>query len=348
MDGEDAVGTMFSRRPRASVVGMVILWLAASPAQAAAPSGFACPDEEKTVEFGFYAHFEPVSYSAVRDPGASGFDSHRGYEADLLSAVEAMKGARLSFSRRAIGAWKGIWLLPAGPRYDMVGGGITILDSRTRDEAGRTAIAFTAGHIEFRQSLLVRAEDAARLARHRDLTGTDRVGVLAGTTGEARLLELTGIADASGVLTAGTRVDTPNGTRVADGSADYVINAAAASPELAERRRLRPASDAMPVVAYFQEEPALIEALAAGRIDAVAKGEIGNRADALAHGGSIVVTALDSRAETGGFALAAEDAALAACLDRHIGWLTDGGRIGYREWLDDPSVFMRRARRAAP
>ena len=341
------MGTMFSRHPRVSVVGMVILWLAASPAQAAAPPGFACPDEEKAVEFGFYAHFEPVSYSAVRNPRSPGFDSHRGYEADLLSALEAMKGARLSFSRRAIGAWKGIWLLPAGPRYDMVGGGITILDSRTRDEAGRTAIAFTSGHIEFRQSLLVRAEDAERLARHRDLTGTDRVGVLAGTTGEARLLELTGIADASGVLTAGTRVDTPDGTKVADGSADYVINAAAASAELADRRRLRPASDAMPVVAYFQEEPALIEALAAGRIDAVAKGEIGNRADALAHGGSIVVTALDSRAETGGFALAAEDAALAACLDRHIGWLTDGGRIGYREWLDDPSVFMRRARRAS-
>ena len=341
------MGTMFSGCSRVSVVGIAILWLAASPVQAAGPPGFACPDEDKTVEFGFYGHFEPVSYSAVRDPGSSGFDSHRGYEADLLSALEAMESARLSFSRRAIGAWKGIWLLPAGPRYDMVGGGITVLDSRTRDEAGRTAIAFTAGHIKFRQSLLVRAEDAERLARHRGLTGTDRVGALAGTTGEARLLELTGIADASGVLTAGTRVDTPDGTRVADGTADYVINAAAASPELADRRRLRPASDAMPVVVYSAEEPALIEALAAGRIDAVAKGEIGNRADALAYGGSLVVTALDNQAETGGFALAAEDSALAACLDRHIAWLTDGGRIGYREWLDDPSVFMRRARQAA-
>ena len=341
------MGAKFSRRRRVSIAWIALLWLAASPAEAAVLPGFACPDEEKTVEFGFYAHFEPVSYSAVRDPASPGFDSHRGYEADLLSALEAMEGVRLSFSRRAIGAWKGIWLLPAGPRYDMVGGGITVLDSRTRDEAGRTAIAFTAGHIEFRQSLLVRAEDAERLARHRGLSGTDRVGALAGTTGEARLLELTGIADASGVLTAGTRVDTPDGTRVADGSADYVINAAAASPDLAERRRLRPASGAMPVVVYAAEEPALIEALAAGRIDAVAKGEIGNRADALAYGGSLVVTALDSRAETGGFALAAEDTALAACLDRHIAWLTNGGRIGYREWLDDPSVFMRRARQGA-
>ncbi len=60
----------------------------------------------------------------------------------------------------------------------------------------------------------------------------------------------------------------------------------------------------------------------------------------------IALTALDGEGETGGFALAAEDAALAACLDRHIEWLTDGGRIGYPEWLDDPSVFMRRARLA--
>lgn len=55
---------------------------------------------------------------------------------------------------------------------------------------GGRRFVFTAGHIEFRQSLLVRAADAQRLGRHRDLTDADRVGVLAGTTGEARLLEL--------------------------------------------------------------------------------------------------------------------------------------------------------------
>ncbi len=315
-------------------------------ATAAAAPSHACADEERTLELGFYARFEPVSYSADREPGSPGFDSHRGYEADLLNALEAMRGAKLSFSRKGIAVWNGIWLLPDGPRYDIVGGGITILDSRTRDETGRTAIVFTSGHIEFRQSLLVRAEDAERLARHRNLTGADRVGVLAGTTGEARLLELTGIADGSGVLAAGTRVDAPDGTVVADGGADYVIDAAGASPGLAGRRRLRPASAALPEVVYYSGETALIEALAAGRVDAVARGEVGNRAAAAAHGGSFAVTALDGEGETGGFALAAEDAALAACLDRYIEWLTDGGRIGYPEWLDDPSVFMRRARLA--
>ena len=180
-------------------------------AQSCAPAG-------STLRFGFYAHFEPVSYSADPDPASPAFNEHRGYEADLLTALEAMRGVNLSFSRHGIAAWEGIWLLPAGPGYDLVGGGITILESRTRDATGRAAIVFTAGHIEFRQSLLVRAEDEGRLARHQDLTSADRVGVLAGTTGEARLLELTGIIDAYGVLAAGTRVETAAGVVVADGS----------------------------------------------------------------------------------------------------------------------------------
>ena len=119
------------------------------------------------------------------------------------------------------------------------------------------------------------------------------------------------------------------------------------TPGLAGRRQLRSASASLPTVVYYAKNTALIEALAAGRIDAVARGEIGNRAEARAHGEAFAVTTLDSRAETGGFALAAGDAALAACIDRHIDWLTDGGRIGIREWLDDPSVIMRRARQPA-
>ena len=88
-------------------------------------------------------------------PNSTGFKVHRGYEADLLTALEAMEGTNLVFDRR-IAARVGIWLLPAEPRDDLVGGGITILESRTRNAAGRREIVFTAGHIEFRQSLLVR------------------------------------------------------------------------------------------------------------------------------------------------------------------------------------------------
>lgn len=343
---------MHSKRPTAAgavlrpAFGLLCLAAMCLPAAAAQP--FACTEGERPLRLGFYAHFEPVSYSADRTPGSAGFDAHRGYEADLLSALEAIEGAKLSFLRQGIGTWNGIWLLPAGPRYDIVGGGITILDTRTRDAASKTTIVFTSGHIAFRQSLLVRAEDAERVARHADLTGDDRVGALADTTGEARFLEVTGIADSAGVLAAGTRVETPHGTTVADGSADYVIDATGASPDLAGRKRVRPASSAMPTVVYYSDETSLIEALAAGGIDAVARGEIGNLAAAKANCGAFAVTALDTRAETGGFALAAEDATLAACLDRHIGRLTDGGRIGYREWHEAPSAFMGRARQADP
>ena len=341
---------MVARRGRLPGCGVALYLLAAGCASGLASPAQACATGERMLAFGFYAHFAPVSYSADGAPASAGFHTHLGYEADLLTALEAMgaEGKRLAFSRRAIGVWDDIWLRSAGPRFDVVGGGITILDSRTRDAAGRTAVVFTSGHIAFRQSLLVRAADAGRLAGYGDLTGEVRVGALAGTTGEARLLQLTGLADAAGVLAAGVRVDTPRGTTVADGGAGYVIRAAGASPGLDGRRRLHPPSPAMPQVVYLGDEGGeaeLLAALRAGRIDAVARGEIGNRDAAHESGGAFVVTALDSRVEHGGFTLAAGDAALAACLSDRIDWLTDERRIGYAAWRADPSVFLRRAER---
>ena len=242
-----------------------------------------CPTESTTLRVGYYAHFEPVSYVA---DGA-----HRGYEADLLTAIEA--ASRLRFERRAIDEWPGIWLLPATPAYDIVGGGITALEARTRDARGRQAIRFTAGHIEFRQSLLIRAENARRIAGVGDLTAVDRVGVVPDTTGEARLLE-----------------------------------------------RLRAVR---PQVVRMRDERALLSALRDGRLTAVARGHIGNGYAASRSGGAFVVTALDSKIETGAFALSAADTALAACIDRLVAQITDDRRIGYAEWLTDPAVFVRRA-----
>ena len=184
-----------------------------------------------------------MSYSATGDPNAERFNTHLGYEADLLTALESMEGVGLSFSRTAIPEWPGIWLKSAEPEYDIIGGGITILDSRTRDAIGTPRVVFTSGHIKFRQSLLVRTEDAERLATHAALTSTVRVGALSGTTGEARLLELTGLADANGVLKAGTSIETPQGTVIADGTADYKITAAETSPNLVGRSHLIPPSE---------------------------------------------------------------------------------------------------------
>ena len=214
------------------------------------PLSAACTSDGRQLRVGFYAFFEPVSYSADPNPGVAGFGQHRGYEADLLTALEALDGAGLSFSRHPIQPWDDIWLRPAGDDLDMVGGGITILDSRTRNAIGAQVVRFTSGHITFRQSLLVRAGQADRFSSYDRLTSRHRVGALAGTTGEARLLELTGLVDSAGVLAAGTRVHTRSGVVVADGSEAYVITAASVSPDLESRQRLEPPSPNMPQVVY--------------------------------------------------------------------------------------------------
>ena len=92
-----------------------VAWQLLAALAAPAASADSCPETERTVRFGFYAYFEPVSHSAGGDPVAPGFDDHRGYEADLLTAIEAMEGVNLSFLRRGIAAWEDIWLLPVGP-----------------------------------------------------------------------------------------------------------------------------------------------------------------------------------------------------------------------------------------
>ena len=331
----------------ALLAGVGLLAFACASGDGATPRAV-CTDGDRVLSVGFYAYFAPVSASMGDHPDSPDFDRHVGFEADLLTALEAMEGAGLSLSRRAIAEWPGIWLLSAGPEYDIVGGGITILDSRRHGPSGAEVVVFTSGHIAFRQSLLVRAGDEGRYPDHDALTSAEGVGVLAGTTGEARLLQLTGLADADGVLTAGVRVETATGEVVADGSAGYFITAAGAAPSLESRRRLVPPRRDMPHVIYLGAESGeseLLDALATGAIDAIARGEIGNRDAARESQGAFAVTALDSAVEWGGFTLALADAELARCIDAKLNYLTDNRRIGYAQWLEDPGVFMRRAER---
>lgn len=330
----------------ASVLGAAaaLAMLFASGA-AVAEGSAACTEEGRVLKVGFFHDFAPVSYSADRDPGSAGFHEHRGYEADLLTALEAMGAAR--FSRRAVGgAFAGIWLKAATPEYDLIGGGITIREDRTRDAGGRTVVVFTAGHIGFVQTLLVRAGDAGRFAGYRDFTPETRIAAVPGTTGEERLLQLTGYVGPDGTLRRGTQVHLASGAVLeAGGVRQLVVTAAGSSPALADRRRLQPPAGAadMPQVVYYLEEAALLHALRSGAVDAVARGMIGN-ADAVAESvGAFAIGARDPSRELGGFALAAPDRALAACLDRSIDRLTASGRIGYEQWRADPSVFLRRA-----
>ena len=302
-----------------------------------------CTPPGTVLNVGFFADFRPVSYSADPTPGSPGFHQHQGYEADLLDALEAMDGAGLKFSRRAIVDWPGIWLQAAEPTFDIVGGGITILDSRTRNAAGDTVITFTSGHITFRQSLLVRAADVERFSSYDRLDATVRVGALAGTTGEYRLLVLTGLAQPDGRLAKGVHVETSRGLVVADGSDDWMITASRSSPALAGRTKLSNPSHNKPEIIYSTDELNLLAMVSDGSLDAAARGEIGNRDASYDSGGRLAIAILDPAKELGGFAVDQGNTALAACLSEKLDWLTDRRRIGYSQWRADPQVFMKRA-----
>ena len=320
----------------------------------------ACSDVVKTsyactsgapLTLGFYAYFEPISHSMDEDPGSPGFNDQGGYEADLVTALEAIDGAKLSFNRRGIRDWPGIWLLSSEPGYDVVGGGITILDERTKDAQGQPAVAFTRGHVAFRQSLLVRADEVERFDSYDKLTSSVRVGALAGTTGEARLLQVVGLVDDNGVLAEGTRIETPAGTVTADGTDAFMITASDVSPALEGRTLLLPPDDSRPQVVYLgyeRGESELLEALREGTVDAVARGEIGNSEAAHLSGNSFAISVLDSAVEYGGFTVDAGNTELLGCLDDFLDWLTDGRQIGFPDWQADRSVFMKRAKEWSP
>ena len=212
-----------------------------------------------------------------------------------------------------------------------MGGGITIRDERTRDADGNPAVAFTNGHLAVRQSLLVRAEDAARLSDHQALTGRDNVATQVDTTGEARLLQLIGLTDAAGTLAAGTRVETTSGEVVADGSAAYFITAGDASPNLAGRRHLYPPNDTMPQVVYLVAElgeAELLDTLRRGDIDAIARNAIENRDAAHQSAGAFAISALDPVVEYVGFTVAVADADLLARLNERIDWPPIAATLG--------------------
>ena len=341
-------------RTRLKTAGRALAACAAALSLAACGSGSNDPGRATTscaasrvLKVGFYSDFRPVSYSQDRFPNSSGFDTHLGYEADLLTALESLEGAGLTFNRRGIGdPFAGIWLKAALPEFDIVGGGITIREDRTLNAAGEMAIVFTSGHISFVQTLLTRSEDGERLDSHDKLGSADRVGAVPETTGEERLLQLTGLTGEGGVLAAGVQVRLASGETVtADGSDRFFITAAGESANLEGRVSLAPAGPSMPQVIYFEQEAAMLEALRAFEIDAVARGNIGNSDVAAESEGALVVAARDpERVERGGFALDVADAALATCLDEKINLLTDNGRLDYGDWRANPDIFLERAR----
>ena len=293
-----------------------------------------------SIDYGYYNDFNPVSYASGQQP--------MGYEPDLVAAVETLSGGKLRFNRLAIGnPFSGIWLKSAQAAYDMVGGGITALPERMLDADGRQAIRFGVGHISFQQSLLARAESA--IETHADLTSQHRVGALRGTTGEKRLLELTGITDAEGFLLAGTRVALADGSVVTagapSGGSGLRIAAGAGSASIAERVRLTPPGN-KPAVIYYGSEDEQIQAVLDGEVDAVARGVLGNLI--AARDPRLRVTAIDAAGnELGAFSYPNTRAgdALRVTMNTAVSCLTANGTIGFGEWLDSGgAVFAERAR----
>ena len=302
----------------------------------------ACGESDGRLRVGYYAYFEPVSFTK---PDESPWRMY-GFEADLLDALESIDGANLRFDRVPIEHWDGIWLAPT--KYvDIAAGGITILESRTKDESGSPRVAFTSGHIALRHSLLTRAEDADGFSSYADLGEDVRVGVMPGTTGESRLLQLIGLADEDGTLSQGVQVETDSGMVLTDGSSRYFITAGAQSPEFAGRTKLVPPPGGYPPVTYLgmeRGESELLEALESGEIDAIARGGLWKYGDASQPAeGEFVVAVADPRYDWAGFTLELGRDDLLSCLNEHIDYLTDDRSIGYAEWLEDSQVFMNRA-----
>ncbi len=296
------------------------------------------------VNYGFYTDFNPMSYSI-----ASAVHQPMGYEPDLVAAVETFSKGKLSFNTLGIGnPFSGIWLNAAQEPFDMVGGGITALPERTRDANGRQVIRFGVAHVSFRQSLLVRSESV--INRYANLTSHHRVGVLRGTTGEKRLLELTGIIDAEGFLRSGTQVQLASGDVLIAGEPDsraaLRIAAGTGSAAIATRVRLAPAGNDRPEVFYFNSDSEQLSALLERVVDALARGELGNRVTARDTPG-LRVTAIDTEgSEWGAFSYPDTPAgnALRRAMNAAITCLTENGTIGFSQWFESGgTIFSERA-----
>ena len=90
------------------------------------------------------------------------------------------------------------------------------------------------------------------------------------------------------------------------------------------------------------------DALANGQVDALAGDKILNSTLEAMWAGVLVVTAVDTVVDLGGFALDQDEEALLACLDDRLNYLTDERSIGFAEWLANPAVFQERAEAWTP
>jgi hypothetical protein len=314
--------------------------------------------QSKEYNVAFYSDFEPISYSANRNAISTGFDEARGYEVDLLKAMEKIPGSTMTFKFHGIKVWNDIWLKPStDPIIDIAIGGITFEERRTVNADNVPVVATTRSDLIFKQSLLMKEEDANRVKSHADLSCGYVIGAVRGTTGEYRFLAQSDILTnlETGLIMKGITVVLDNKKQITSDGSLSIYN-----PLLARRTMLVPPNCLLPIVKYFVAEDTMIPALEEGYIDGIARGYIGNHLVAERSNGKFIVTAVYSlecpkqesitckRSENAVMYTKIDAKELLAKLNRYIEYLTDNGAIGYEEWKKDPEVFLKRAKQYKP
>lgn len=310
--------------------------------------------DAKEYEVAFYSDFEPISYSANRDPTSPGFNEAQGYEVNLLQAIESIHESEMTFKFNGIKEWNNIWLTPStNPTIDIAIGGITREDRRLLDQDGVQVVEATHKVANFKQSLLMKTKDSIAINKHVDLTCAYVVGAVRGTTGEYRFLSQANLIDNidEGKIKKGITVVLKNKKFLtSDGTLSVYDN------KLKEREMLIPADCNLPVTKYFVAEDSMIPALKEGHIDAIARGYIGNKLVADKSNDELVVKAVYSlecprqesidckKKEESVFFVKVQDQELLQKLNQYIDYLTDEGKIGYDEWVENKNIFLERAK----
>lgn len=310
--------------------------------------------ESKEYKVAFYSDFEPISYSVDRDASSPHFNEARGYEVDLLKAMEAIPNSDMTFKFFGVKVWNDIWLKPyTDSNIDMAIGGITQEERRTLNAEKIPVVATTRSDLVFKQSLLMKAEDASRIKGHEDLTCSYVIGAVRGTTWEYRFLAQSDMLThlETGLITKGVTVILDNKKNItSDGSLSIY------DPLIARRTMLVPPNCLLPLVKYFVAEDTMIPALEEGYIDGIARGYIGNQLVAEKSNGKFIVTAVYSlecpkqesitckKSENSVMYTKLDSKELLAKLNQYIEFLTEDGKIGYEDWKKDPQVFLKRAK----
>lgn len=309
--------------------------------------------QAETFNVAFYSDFEPISYSANRDPSHPQFNEANGYEIDLLKAIEKIPQSNMTFKFHGVKEWDQIWLLPAThPTIDISIGGITREDKRLLNPEGLKVVATTHKTLHFKQSLLMNNKNSTLIKNHEDLTCSYIIGAVRGTTGEYRYLAQSNIINNidDGLLKKGMTVILEDKKFItSDGSLSIY------DPQVSQRSMIIPPDCSLPITKYFIAEDSMIPILNAGHIDAIARGYIGNKLVADKSDGKLVVNAIYSlecpkqesitctKKEEAVFFVKLKNTQLLAQLNFYIDYLTDNGKIEYDDWKNNPNIFYERA-----